>query len=63
MPVVTINMLEGRSVEQKRDLVMKMTQVITETINTKPEKVKIIIHEMSKENYAAAGILYLDSNK
>jgi 4-oxalocrotonate tautomerase len=55
MPTVQIEMYEGRTLDQKRMLVDKVTKAIVESINTAPENVKIIIRDMSKENYAVAG--------
>lgn len=64
MPVVTINLLTGRTIEQKRELVKQITEVLCNTINTIPENVEIILNEMSKENYAKNGQLTIDkSNK
>lgn len=60
MPMVQIEIFEGRTVEQKRMLVKKVTEAIVESINTAPENVKIVIREMSRENHAVAGILSID---
>jgi len=60
MPLVQIEMFEGRTVEQKRMLVKKVTDAIVESINTAPENVKIVIREMSRENHAVAGKLSFD---
>ncbi|WP_394556739.1 2-hydroxymuconate tautomerase [Priestia aryabhattai] len=55
MPVVTVKMLEGRTDDQKRALVEKVTDAVVETTGASPEKVSIIIEEMSKNHYAVAG--------
>lgn len=55
MPVVTVKMLEGRTDDQKRALVEKVTDAIVETTGAAPGKVSIIIEEMSKNHYAVAG--------
>ncbi|MED3979194.1 2-hydroxymuconate tautomerase [Priestia megaterium] len=55
MPVVTVKMLEGRTDEQKRALVEKVTGAVVETTGAAPEKVSIIIEEMAKNHYAVAG--------
>ena len=60
MPTVTMEILPGRTVDQKRAMVKKVTEVLVETINCKPEAVKIIIHEITKENIAENGLLYCD---
>ncbi len=60
MPIVQVEILEGRTVEQKRLLVEKVTQAIVESIGVPAEKVSIIIRDMPKENYANAGRLAID---
>ncbi len=62
MPIITINMLNGRTLEQKRALVEQLTEVVCKTINTPPENVSIIINEMDRENYARNGQLYIDKS-
>ena len=61
MPILQIEILKGRTVEQKRKMVKKVTEAITETLNCPEEAVSIIIREMEWENYAKAGILKADS--
>ena len=60
MPIVQIEILEGRTVEQKRVLAEKVTQAIVESIGAPPENVSIIIRDMAKENFAKAGKLASD---
>lgn len=60
MPVIHIHMLDGRTVEQKRALVDKVTKAVVETINTTPEHVKVLLHDMPREDYAVGGQLYID---
>lgn len=57
MPIVQIEMIEGRTLEQKKLLVEKVTNAIVESVGAPPENISIIIREMAKENYAKAGIL------
>lgn len=60
MPIVQIELLEGRTVEQKRVMAEKVTQAIVESLGAPPENISIIIRDMAKENYAKAGKLALD---
>ncbi len=60
MPVVQVEMLEGRSLEQKRSMVREMTEVIVRTLQCPPEAVKIIIREMKPEDLGEAGFLRSD---
>ncbi len=63
MPIVTINMLAGRTLEQKRALVKKVTEALGETIDAPAEKVRIILNDMPHDMYAIAGELHADAVK
>lgn len=56
MPVVIIEMWEGRSVEQKRQLVKGITETMT-GIGIAPEAVQIIIKDNPKHNWGVKGKL------
>lgn len=60
MPYVTVKMLEGRSDDQKRALVEKVTEVVAETTNAPVENVVVFIEEMPKNHYGVAGTLLSD---
>lgn len=60
MPIVQIDMLEGRTVEQKREMVKKVTEVISEAAKCPPEAVTIIIRDMLQHNLGQAGELRSD---
>ena len=60
MPIITVNMIEGRTVDQKRKLVAEMTDAVVKTLSVKPEDVKIILQDMAKHDYAIAGVLFMD---
>jgi 4-oxalocrotonate tautomerase len=60
MPHVQITLLQGRTPEQKRKIAERITQVIVEEAGTKREGVTISFIEVSKADYASAGVLVLD---
>ena len=60
MPIIQIDMLEGRTVEQKREMVAKLTDVIVETAKCPPEAVTIIIRDMPPCHLGKAGKLRSD---
>ena len=62
MPIINISIAKGRSLEQKRTLVQKVTQVVAETIGVAPEKIWIRIDEFDTENFAINGQLMSDKN-
>ncbi|MDY7224318.1 2-hydroxymuconate tautomerase [Halalkalibacterium halodurans] len=55
MPIVTVKFLEGRSDEQKRALVERVTKAVAETIQANPEKIHVVLEEMRKDHYGVAG--------
>lgn len=61
MPILQVELLKGRTVKQKREMVRKVTDAVTETLNCPKEVVSIIIREMELENFAKAGVLKIDS--
>jgi 4-oxalocrotonate tautomerase len=60
MPIIQVNMFEGRTVDQKRKLVANMTDAVVKSLDVKPEDVRIILQEMAKHDYAIAGLLLID---
>ncbi|HAQ41391.1 MAG TPA: 4-oxalocrotonate tautomerase [Clostridiales bacterium] len=60
MPIIQVEMLKGRTLEQKRALAEKVTQAVVETAKCPKEAVKIIIREMEFENYSQGGVLKCD---
>jgi 4-oxalocrotonate tautomerase len=55
MPICQIHLLEGRTVEQKRLLIEKITEAMHEAIGAKPESVRVILTEMPKEHFGIGG--------
>ncbi|MFD0050813.1 2-hydroxymuconate tautomerase [Actinomycetes bacterium NPDC127524] len=60
MPFVTVKMLEGRTEEQKKALVEKVTEAVIETTGASKDKVTVFIEEMSKNHYATGGVRLSD---
>lgn len=60
MPVVTVEMLVGRTLEQKRAMSQKITDVMREIAKADPLDTYVIIREVERENWAIAGTLFSD---
>lgn len=60
MPELTIEMIEGRTLEQKRELVRRLTEVVVDVCKVDPASVTITIHENRREDKAKGGVLFLD---
>ena len=63
MPHVHITWLEGRTPEQKRKVAERITQVLQEEANAKPEAVHIAFVEIPATNFADAGVLAADRKR
>lgn len=57
MPIVQIEILEGRTVEQKKAMVEKVTEAIVDSLGVTAEAVSIIIRDMPRTNFAKGGKL------
>ena len=60
MPVIQITMSEGRTLEQKRELIRVLTKETARILKSKEENMRVLIYEVSKENWGNAGILGTD---
>ncbi len=60
MPVVRIEMLPGRSLAQKRELVRLITDAVCNVAHTRPEDTLVLFSEYSVEDWALNGKLYID---
>ena len=55
MPVAQINILEGRTDEQKEALIHEVTDAIVRSLDAPVESVRVIINEMPKQHFGIAG--------
>lgn len=60
MPFVAIDSLEGRSVEQKRELAKAITNAFVEIYQVPAAAVTIVIREVPRTNFASGGVLKSD---
>ena len=56
MPILQVNLLKGRSADQKADLIKALTDACCQTLGTKSEAVRVILNEMEKENFGKNGV-------
>jgi 4-oxalocrotonate tautomerase len=56
MPFAQIYMLEGRTEEQKRAVIEKVTAALVDAIDAPKENVRVWIHDVPKENWGIAGV-------
>ena len=59
MPNIFIEMIEGRTVEQKQLLAEQITKVTADILQLDPEIITIRVLDNKRENLAKGGKLYL----
>ena len=58
MPTYHVEMLEGRTIEQKKKLVTEITRVSVDVLGGAPESVDVIITDIKRQNWATGGKLW-----
>jgi len=60
MPFVTVELLEGRTMEQKRALVAKITEAVEQTTGATKDRIHVIVKDLKKDEYAPGGVFVSD---
>lgn len=55
MPIIQLNVAEGRTAEQKLAVMAAITDAVVRTLDVRPEQVRVLINEVKDENFAIAG--------
>lgn len=55
MPVVQVNIIEGRTDEQKEAVITEITEAMVRAVNAPRESVRVIINEMPKQHFGIGG--------
>ena len=56
MPFAQIYLLEGRTEAQKRAVIEKVTQALVDALDAPEATVRVLLHDMPKENWGIAGV-------
>jgi 4-oxalocrotonate tautomerase len=60
MPIIRLELLEGRSLKQKRELVEVLTRETSRIAGCTPASITVVIEDVHKENWGVAGQLLAD---
>jgi len=63
MPHVQITWVEGRTPEQKRKVVERVTKALEKEGRAKRENIHVLFHDVPATNYAEAGVLVADERR
>lgn len=56
MPIIRIDLLEGRAPERKRDLIRRVTDAVVAALEVRPEQVRVLLNELPPEHWAVGGV-------
>jgi len=58
MPTLRVELMEGRTPEQKKELAQALTQAVVQVLGSKPESVDILFYDIRRHDWATGGILW-----
>lgn len=61
MPIINVQLFEGRTPEQKRAFVKALTDASVETLGCSPDAVDVILTEVKKSDWASGGKLWSEA--
>jgi 4-oxalocrotonate tautomerase len=56
MPFVQVTILEGRTKEQKHDLMRRLSEAAAEALGGDPQRIRVAIYEVSADEWAIGGV-------
>jgi 4-oxalocrotonate tautomerase len=56
MPIANVQIIEGRTGEQKSALIRSVTAAIADALHVRPDSVRVILHEVPKEHWGIGGV-------
>lgn len=62
MPFITVKLIEGRTLDQKRQIVNGITKVVAEACNITEDRVYLFIEDLGRDEYGRGGLLLCDKD-
>ncbi len=62
MPIIRIEMFDGRTDEMKRELIRKVSSVTADTLKIPLDHVQVILHDVPRKNWARGGVPYSEKH-
>ena len=63
MPTIRVELFEGRSTEQKRQLAQALTDAVVRTLGGAADGVDIVFHDIARQDWATGGVLWSDRTR
>lgn len=56
MPFIQVTMMEGRTVEQKHELIKRLTDATAEALGGDPGRIRVALYEVSTDDWGIGGV-------
>ena len=63
MPIIRVEMFEGRDRDQKRKIISEVADGFCRATGASPESVNVIITDVSQDEWGRGGIAFADRDK
>jgi 4-oxalocrotonate tautomerase len=63
MPLIQVNIIEGRPPEKIRALIENLTDTVSETLDAPKQSVRVLVTEMPATHWGIAGVPASEKNK
>ena len=63
MPTIRVELFEGRTPEQKKNLVKAITQACVETLGSSADSVDVLLFDIKPSDWATGGELWSEKKK
>jgi 4-oxalocrotonate tautomerase len=63
MPIIRVEMFEGRTPEQKQAFVKAITEATVSTLGGSPDSVNVVMFDVSRSDWATGGVLWSDPSR
>ncbi len=63
MPIIRVEMFEGRDRDQKRKIISEVTDGFCRATGASPESVNVILTDVSQDEWGRGGVAFADRDK
>lgn len=63
MPIAQIHIVEGRTPDQKQQLIRAVTEAIQQSLGAPLESIRVLLYDVPKENWGVAGVSKAESSE
>lgn len=56
MPLIQVSIMEGRPPEKVKELIVNLTETVSETLGAPKQNVRVIVTEVPKTHWGIAGV-------